>query len=245
MDLAVDWSRVRAVVFDVDGTLYDQRILRRRMWNALLRHCMRDPRTLGTLRVLKTFREIREELADEEAEDVAVEQYARPARRLGVPPERVQAVVERWMHEHPLAYLPSCRFDGLDRLFEGLRRSGRPVAILSDYPSEAKLRALGLEADVHVSALDPAVNRLKPHPRGLQHVIERLGLTAQDCLFIGDREERDGVCARRAGVPYLLKVSTPLADGIRFTRFEDITRHLCGAEGRAEEPGKNRQVTEK
>src|SRR3546814_14819181 len=61
------------------------------------------------------------------------------------------------LHAHPLAYLPACRFDGLDRLFDGLRGSGRPIAILSDYPGEAKLRALGLTADLHVSAVDPDV----------------------------------------------------------------------------------------
>src|SRR3546814_5065253 len=140
-----------------------------------------------------------------EAEDVATEHYARPARRLGVPADQVRAAVETWMHAHPLAYLPACRFDGLDRLFDGLRGSGRPIAILSDYPGEAKLRALGLTAEPHVSAVDPDVDRLKPHPKGLLRVVERQGLRTDECLFIGEREERDGECDRCAGRPDTLK----------------------------------------
>ncbi|HET8727427.1 MAG TPA: HAD-IA family hydrolase, partial [Alphaproteobacteria bacterium] len=214
MALALDRAGVRAVIFDVDGTLYDQRALRRRMGAALLRRCLADPKEVGTVRILKAFREMREVLAEEEAEGVAVEQYARPARRLGVPVERVQGAVETWINEHPLAHLPACRFEGLDRLFEGLRRSGRPIAVLSDYPSQAKLAALGLAADLHVSALDPDVDRLKPHPKGLLCAVARLGLRPEDCLLIGDRDERDGECARRAGVPYLLKVPRPPAGGV-------------------------------
>src|SRR3546814_7573830 len=122
------------------------------------------------------------------------------------------------LHAHPLAYLPACRFDGLDRLFDGLRGSGRPIAILSDYPGEAKLRALGLTADLHVSAVDPDVDRLKPHPKGLLRVVERLGLRTDECLFIGDRAERDGECARRAGMPYLLKTPRRGGDGVRLDR---------------------------
>jgi FMN phosphatase YigB (HAD superfamily) len=231
MTPAVDWAGVRAVVFDVDGTLYDQRLLRRRMRTALLAGCLRDPRQIRTVMILKTFREMREELAEEEAENIGTEQYLRPARRLGVPPEQVRAAVEAWMHERPLPHLAACRFTGLERLFDGLRRSGRPVAVLSDYPSEAKLRALGLQADLHVDAQHPDVDRLKPHPRGLQYTIERLGMRPADCLFIGDRPERDGACARRAGVPYLLKSAVPASDGIRFSRFDDIARQLCGDEG--------------
>jgi len=225
--LSLDQAGIRAVIFDVDGTLYDHGALRRRMRSALLRHCLAKPSGFRTLLILKAFREMREALAEEEASEVAVEQYARPARRLGIPVETVRRTVETWMHEHPLAYLPTCRFDGIDRLFDGLRRSGRPIAVLSDYPSAAKLKALGLEADLHVSAVDPEIDRLKPNPKGLLHAVARLGLEPSQCLLVGDRDERDGECARRAGVPYLIKAKRQSDDGIRFGHFNRVTQWLC------------------
>ncbi|MEM7212309.1 MAG: HAD family hydrolase [Pseudomonadota bacterium] len=192
-------------MFDVDGTLYDQRPLRRRMLLALLTHCLLHPHDLRLPRLLQTYRRSREDLADEESDQIEVRQYDRPATSLGLPSDEVRQAVETWMHERPLKYLRSCRYPGVGRLFEQIRASGRTIAILSDYPSEAKLRALHLEADLQVAATDADVRRLKPHPLGLQRLLERMRLPADACLYIGDRDERDGACARRLGVHYLIK----------------------------------------
>ena len=48
--LNLDWRRAELVVFDVDGTLYDQSCLRRRMIRQLLLHCLRRPRQAAVLR---------------------------------------------------------------------------------------------------------------------------------------------------------------------------------------------------
>src|SRR3546814_9318166 len=59
----LDWSSVRLVVFDVDGTLYRQRPLRLRMAAALVADGLRR-RSLSTIRALGAYRRLREELAD-------------------------------------------------------------------------------------------------------------------------------------------------------------------------------------
>jgi FMN phosphatase YigB (HAD superfamily) len=76
------------------------------------------------------------------------------------------------------------------------------VAALSDYPAEQKLEALGLSAHFRhvVSAQDPEVRRFKPHPRGLEVTLERLGVSAADAVYVGDRPDVDGICAEHAGV---------------------------------------------
>ncbi len=194
----------RAVVFDVDGTLYETGRLRRRMAAQLAAHCLGRPRDLGLPRILYWFRRCREELAEEEALGVSRLQYERPSARLGVPPRRVEAVVRDWMLERPLPHLAACRRPGAQRLFALLRAAGRPIGVLSDYPVEAKLAALGLAADAAVSTVDPAVDRLKPHPAGLELLLERLGTSAAQTVVIGDRDDRDGECARRCGCSFLI-----------------------------------------
>ena len=202
----IRWDAVRAVVFDVDGTLYDQARMRRRMGSALLRHCLRHPQEFRLLRTVQTFRRIREELGDEEVGDVARLQYTRPAERLAVDPETVRRIAEHWLGERPLAHLPACRAPAIDTLFAALRDTGRKTAIFSDYPIRDKLDALGLEADLCVSAIDPDVDRLKPNARGLERILERLALPPEACVMIGDRDDRDGEAARRVGMPFLRKV---------------------------------------
>lgn len=218
----VPWSQIRLVVFDVDGTLYDQRPLRRRMRLALLRYCLTRPAELRLPRTLQTFRRLREELAEEASEGISRLQYERPAALLGLSPEAVRLAVEAWMHERPLSFLRACRYPGVERVFAALKASGRVTAIFSDYPAEAKLRALGLEAEFHVAATDPDVQRLKPHPLGLTKVLERAGVPPEACLYIGDRDERDGECARRLGVRYLLKTRTAAGLPCTFHRYDDL-----------------------
>ena len=228
------WPRVRAVVFDLDGTLYDQRRLRRRMLARLALHLAARPRDLALPRRLATFRRLREALAEEEVAGIGRLQYERPARALGIAPEALRADVVTWMHRRPLDLLAACRAPGADRLFRALRTTGRRVAVLSDYPAAEKLRALCLEAEPVVSAEDPEVDRLKPHPRGLEVVLERLGLGAAECVMIGDRDERDGACARRLGMPFLRKVwREPVGPG-EIARLGGLAARLDPAGARAD-----------
>jgi FMN phosphatase YigB (HAD superfamily) len=187
----------------------------------LMGHCLRnaDP---ALLRRLQTFRRERERLAEAEAEGIAVEQYARPARMLGLAPEVIRNDVRLWIDRRPLRHLGPCRFAGVAELFARLRSSGRRIAVVSDYPAQEKLAALGLSADLSVAAEDEGVNRLKPHPAGLLRVLERLELGPEQCLMIGDRDERDGESARRAGVPYLLKSRRPKDDPRWFCSYAEL-----------------------
>lgn len=218
----IDWRGIGLVVFDVDGTLYDQRCLRPRMIGELLSHCFRHPTDLRVLRLIAEFRRCREQLAEAEAEGVDELQFQLPAERLGMEPSTVRRTLESWMLERPLRYLAACRFPDVERFFAALRAADVTVAVLSDYPAGDKLAALGLQADLLVSAVDPKVDRLKPHPRGLQRVLELSRCEADQAVLIGDRDDRDGESARRAGVRYLLKVPDDRRGGPFFRGYADL-----------------------
>lgn len=211
----IDWSPVRLVVFDLDGTLYDQRCIRRRMLWELALHCLRNPGDLASLRVIAEFRRARERLADEGVGEIGRLQYERPAASLGLRPEAVAEVVGDWLEERPLKHLLRCRFADVDEVFGQMRESGRKIGVFSDYPVEDKLAALNLNSDFAVAAAEPEIDRLKPHPAGLECLMSRAGVTPAQCLMIGDREDRDGACARNAGVRYLIK-----------TRFSQAPHHF-------------------
>jgi putative hydrolase of the HAD superfamily len=204
------WDAIESVVFDVDGTLYDHLRLRIRMTRLLLGHCLQSRTGWRNVRIVQAFRRCREELAEAEASQIESRQFALPAERLAVSEGVVRDVIQEWMDERPLPFLRGYTRPGVHALFDALHRSGRKIGILSDYPVERKLAAMGLRADVLASAVDPHIDRLKPHPAGLLHVIERLGCKPEASLMIGDRCNRDGEAARRAGARFL-RVGRPQA----------------------------------
>ncbi|TFZ04919.1 HAD family hydrolase [Ramlibacter rhizophilus] len=216
----VDWGRIDLVVFDVDGTLYAQQRLRRAMLLQLLADAVRC-RSLRTLRLLRTFRHVREALGDEEATEFLALQYQRTGERLGCEPAHVRAVTEDWMERRPLPLLAACRYAHVDRLFAGLRLSGKRIAIFSDHPARAKVEALGLHADIVVSATDADVARLKPDPAGLHKVLAEAGVPATRALMVGDRMDRDAAAAHRAGMLALIRSRKPLAGVQTFRRYDD------------------------
>ena len=224
---ALDWRGIRVAVFDVDGTLYDQGPLRQRMVREILLYCLARPWRISLLRTIQEFRQSREQLADEEEESISRAQFERPASRLGVSPAAVEAVVEEWMFERPLRHLRACRYEGVAEVFARLKETGRTVAAFSDYPAAKKLRALELEADLVVTAMDPEVDRFKPHPAGLLQVMEQARAEPAEVLLIGDRDERDGECARRAGSPCLLKVAGAPASPGTFADYRELLSSIA------------------
>ncbi|CAN7321509.1 MULTISPECIES: HAD family hydrolase [Ensifer] len=216
----VDWDRVRLVVFDLDGTLYDQRRLRARMLLRLVADAARRC-SLGTIRILRAFRDCREELGDALATDVAARQYELTAERCGQSPESVRKTVEEWIERRPLDLLPACRCRGVERVFAGLAVQGKTIAVLSDYPASEKLKALGLGASIVVSAMDPEVGALKPHPAGLAHVLNRAQVPAEQAIMIGDRVERDWAVAQSHGMRALIRSASPIAGVDTFRGYDD------------------------
>lgn len=215
-----DWDATDLVIFDMDGTLYDQRRLRARMLGALLADAI-AARSLRTLRILREFRRQREILAEDIDADFLVAQYAMPARRRGCAPETVRALVAEWMERRPLPLLPACRRPGIARLFDALARNGKRIGILSDYPAVEKLAALGLTADFIVAATDPDVGRPKPDPHGLHRLLRLAGVAADRAVLIGDRADRDGAVAARANMRALILARAAPAGVTRIASFGD------------------------
>ena len=195
-----------ALIFDMDGTLYDQGRLRRKMYLDLMVGLARNPLFIQEIKVLYAFRKNRERLSENRDGVCSIEkrQYAEVAQALGLDIGKVRHIVNECIFEKPLKHLARCLYPGVKDLFSLLRQKQFKIGVFSDYPCDAKLRALDLQVDVMVCATDEKVDRFKPHPAGLLFAARELGVPVKKCFFIGDRDDKDGECARRAAMPYLI-----------------------------------------
>lgn len=200
----VDWNGVALVAFDVDGTLYAQPPIRRRMATELVFAAFRSG-DLGVIRVIRAYRALREQIGTSEAPYDEQALIAETARQSGASAAKVAEVVEQWIGKRPLKHLARHPVPGIHALFQDLSRRGVAIGVVSDYPAQEKLRALNLAADHVVGAGEVPLAYLKPRPEGLLRVIELAKATPEQTIFIGDRIDRDGEAARRAGVRVLIR----------------------------------------
>lgn len=216
----ITWQRIRGVIFDLDGTLYDQRRLRVRILAELVVYLARHPNRWRYVLALIRYRKLRERLADLGAKNVDRLQYRLVARSFGLPESLIVAFIDEWIERRPLPHLRAARLSGVIEFFDMLRTHNIRIGVLSDYPVADKLKALDLSADAVCYSLEGTGGYLKPHPAGLRLMLERLGLQSSDCLLIGDRIERDGACAAALNMPFLHR---------RGARFFDDLRGDCKA----------------
>ena len=105
---------------------------------------------------------------------------------------------------YPLRLLNQLVYPGLHELFNGLNEAGIPIAVLSDYPAEEKMRVMGLQADLIIDAADKRVNALKPDPAGLKFIAEYFKTDTRNIILIGDREDTDGEAARQIDMQFII-----------------------------------------
>jgi putative hydrolase of the HAD superfamily len=200
-------GRIRALLFDLDGTLYRQRPMRALMAAELGMLAISRPLRAPVIwRVLSEFRKAQELLRAVPSDRQVADQLAVAARRTGLPVDQVEAIVAEWMLERPLKYLPRCRAEGLVPLLDFLSRLGVKLGVLSDYPADLKLKALGIGGrfSVVLCAADPEVGRFKPDPRGFLVAAARWQLDPSEVLVVGDRPDADAAGAAVAGMPCVI-----------------------------------------
>lgn len=191
---------VKAVVVDLDGTIYDktglaQRIVARLWWCLPL---------LAAERLARRNAHYVQFASKEEFFGFFFETMAR-GHWWGA------GIARTWYFE---VYLPT--MVGLIRRYHHPRKEvlelireakakGLKVAIYSDYGAVVeKLEALGIDPgqfDLLISA--PELGALKPSEPCARRVMEMIEATPETTLFIGDREDKDGASARAVGARFL------------------------------------------
>lgn len=186
----------KAVIFDLDGTLYDKsKLARRLIWSQLLR---------GKLLLLKREREVRRMLRgrhfDSETDfyDTFFLSFLNPDNARKWYMEEYMPDMVRILRQH---YHVA---DWVGPTFRKLRQEQVMTVVFSDYGCvREKLEAIGFNlswADYLFDA--PSLGGLKPCVESFERIAHILQLQPEECLMVGDREDTDYEGARSVGMDF-------------------------------------------
>lgn len=191
-------TRPETVIFDLDGTLYDNRCL----------HWMLPLSELFCLKLgyLARERKARKALR---GKDFGTEEAFYQHFFSAISPQHPERA-ERWYHGH---YMPLqarilrrfCRpFPWVKSRLEELRKQNIQVAVYSDYGfAKEKLQAVGIDPQLFDLIVDaPSLGGLKPNQASAQRLMQKLQAQPQTTLIVGDRDDTDGETARQIGAAF-------------------------------------------
>ncbi len=204
----VDWSRVKAVVFDFDGTLYDKSKFP--FW-LVLRSPWDIPRMKAERKTRKEMKNM--DLGSGEAFNAYF--YESMGKKQG----RSAAEAGKWFNEVYLRnflkilkrhYRP---YPHIPQILEKLADLECKTVVFSDYSrTEERLEALGLPLknfDYCYNA--PDMGGLKPTPRLIREIVDELKVEGSEVLVVGDRMDTDGESAVAVGAQFIQIVKKPVA----------------------------------
>lgn len=188
--------RIDAVIFDLDGTLYD----RSRLPLRILRG------SLFQWRFINAERKSRRSLAGRRAGMCDLFEMMAGQLHCG------ENECRTWFEGHYMPLMVDCvrkychPRPWVARELERLRRENVKTAVLSDYPCvNEKLQALGLSGDdFDIVADAPSLGGFKPCALPFLNMAEKLGVDTSATLVVGDRDDTDGEGARKAGMRFAL-----------------------------------------
>lgn len=187
---------LRAVGFDIDGTLYPDR----RAWRRSA------PFFLSNIRLVTAFSRTRAVMR-KNADDPEMYEYPSEyevkifAQELDCSIDEARDIRDRRIYSGWEKYFQGMRiYPGVRESLIRLKESGLRLAALSDFPVGSKLRYFGVD-DLFDSILGfPESGALKPRPEPFLAMAESLEIDPEDILYVGNKLDYDVHGAEAAGM---------------------------------------------
>lgn len=187
---------IKAVAFDIDGTLYPN--------STMYRHSL--PLFILNLPLIMAMGKVRKIMRNDPPPTPAEFHKVQArllAKELHTTPERAFALVEgriytRWFADFRRMSL----FKGLTEVLQLIQDRGLKLACMSDFPIRQRLNDLGLghyQWDSSFTSEDTGF--LKPNPQPFQRICQDLQLPPENILYVGNSYTYDVVGATAAGMP--------------------------------------------
>ena len=214
---------LKAVLFDVDGTLYPQSFFIRTSLQFFLHH----PRLSMAFRNLR--RDVRQFGG---VEDLHLAQTSLAAGYMRIPAERAQELLERHIYGTYMDMLSKAKpYPKVEPLLADLKNSGLKLGVITDYPTDGKLSALGFDQywDVAISA--DTMGHLKPEPDTFLLASENLKISPEQIIYVGNEYKYDIIGAKRAGMKAAHLAQKPVPDSVAdltFSDFDDLRSYILG-----------------
>ena len=189
------------MIFDVDGTLYDQTPVRLKIALRMAVYVILHPFKWRSFYGIYVFRKIREK---SDMQSVSFdEQVEFASKKAKTDAQVLRSAIDRWMFDVPLDLIKKHRYTEAISLLHKASRQGVKIIIYSDYDPTEKLKALGITPDFAFYPDGKDFCELKPSKKAMQAIISKVGIEPENLIYVGDRQEKDGASARLAGIYYI------------------------------------------
>lgn len=208
---------IKAVVFDVDGTLYSNTKMYLR--SALF--------ALGNLSLLKAFTKTRKELRNlHNIDDFYSIQAALVGQKLGLSKDDAYALIQDKIYTEWEACLKGIKpYPYVRECVTTLRMSGLKTGLISDFPLGNKIEYLGLEGLWDEAFTTEAIGKLKPDRASFDLMAEKLNCRLNEIIYVGNSYSYDIIGAKNAGMlaAHLGRKKGSIAD-LSFRRYKTLTK---------------------
>lgn len=173
---------IRAVVFDLDDTLYPEISYAEDGFR-------KAAAVLESLYGVKNAYQKIRTLFDEDRQGV----FDRLCSSESLPEKAVEDAVDTYRNNQPekLEFYPKTK-----DVLQYLRQNGFKTGIITDgrpFSQRAKIRALGAEAYFDAIIVTDEIGReyRKPHPRAFEEMARKLNVRTEEMMYVGDNPQKD------------------------------------------------------
>jgi len=215
MEAQISWGKIRVVVFDCDGVMFDSREANEAYYNHILSHFGKPRMNI------------------EQCEFVHMHTASQSVAHIFKDDPRAQEAEAYRQHVSYFPFISKMRREPYLKRFLSYLRPSYKTAIATNR-SDTMGRVLeehGLEGafDLVVSCLD--VEHPKPSPDALLRILDYFGVLAPEAVYIGD-SEIDETAAKTAQVPFIAYKNRKLAADCHIEHFGEMEAFLKAGAGR-------------